>query len=64
MTGLEWPQVNFPENYIDINQALVLTENGQPIIDDTKTDASNGIVAMPAWHMVYEGTSKTPFQMA
>ncbi|BFH16041.1 site-specific integrase [Paenibacillus dendritiformis] len=51
LTGLEWPQVNFHDNYIDINQALVLTENGQPIIDDTKTDASDGIVSMPAWYM-------------
>ena len=51
LTALEWSNILFDTNEIEIINNIVGSENGQPIIKDPKTKSSKASVVMPEWYM-------------
>ncbi|MFK3960276.1 tyrosine-type recombinase/integrase [Pseudalkalibacillus hwajinpoensis] len=51
LTALEWTNILFDTNEIEIINNIVGSENGQPIIKDPKTKSSKASVVMPEWYM-------------
>lgn len=51
LLGLEWPNVNFTDNTIIIDNNIPLSEGGEAIEKDPKSIASNRTVDMPEWYM-------------
>jgi len=51
LLALQWPDVDFEENTITIDESISLTIHGQAIVKKPKTDSSIRTVDMPSWYM-------------
>ncbi|MGD9678392.1 MAG: tyrosine-type recombinase/integrase [Vulcanibacillus sp.] len=51
LLGLEWSNVSFEDNTLDIQKSISLTVKGQAVVSKPKTEDSEGIVVMPEWYM-------------
>lgn len=51
LLALQWPDVDFDNHAIRIDESISLTESGEAIVGDTKTEDSADWVDMPEWYM-------------
>jgi integrase len=51
LLALEWPDINFDECTINVDESISLTKNGKAIVSSPKTESSNAEVDMPQWYM-------------